>query len=119
MGTRYCDLPREEIIRVMDFFLHKQCDLGRMKNTPYDNPELIWEVVHKVFEEWKQFTDIDSVNRGWNYCWYDIVKNIPGLDIEDIVDKVEMRPATKEEMESVNEYIHSISKKTRVNILDI
>lgn len=50
------NLSRKETIRIMDFFLHKQCDLGRMKNTPYDNPELIWNAVNKVFEEWKQFS---------------------------------------------------------------
>lgn len=54
------DLSREETIKIMEFFLHKQCSLGRMKNTPYDDDNLVWEAVHKVFEEWKQFTKCED-----------------------------------------------------------
>lgn len=54
------DLSRKETIRIMEFFLHKQCSLGRMKNTPYNDENLVWEAVHKVFEEWKQLTKCED-----------------------------------------------------------
>lgn len=53
------ELNREETIKIMEFFLHKQCDLGRMKNTPYDDDNLVWEAVNKVFKEWEQSTEVD------------------------------------------------------------
>lgn len=61
----------DETIRVMEFFLHKQCDLGRMKFTPYDDDNLIWHVVNDVFEEWK---------------WY---KSQDLIKIEDVIDEIE------------------------------
>lgn len=84
----------DEIIKVMEFFLHKQCDLGRMKYTPYDDQSIVWEAVNTIFKEWQWYREQDLIGRDKAIKRAQSVPlNIPPLILKTkIVYGIEMLP---------------------------